>query len=88
MCYTICLTNSAEKSLSKLPSDVQTAVATTISSLKGNFRSLGVKKLCQQRNLHRISCKKDYRVIFTIDDESHVITVKWIRHRREAYRHL
>ncbi|HXW01074.1 MAG TPA: type II toxin-antitoxin system RelE/ParE family toxin [Anaerolineae bacterium] len=47
-------------------------------------RPSGVTKLRGTENEWRIRVG-DYRVIYEIDDDKHVVTILRIRHRREAY---
>jgi len=88
MKYRIRLESPAERDLGKLAPDLQRAAATIISSLEENPRSPKVKKLRHSQNLYRIPFKKDYRIVFRIDDESGVVLIVRIRHRSEAYRGL
>ena len=55
-----------------------------IDALTTNPRPPGVRKLRGAADLWRIRIG-DYRVLYRIDDQLHVVDVTHVRHRREAY---
>jgi mRNA interferase RelE/StbE len=83
--YSIGFARSARKELERLPGDVASRILTKIEMLAGNPRPLGVVKLQGQENLWRLRVG-DYRVVYSIDENSKAIDVSIIRHRRDVYR--
>jgi mRNA interferase RelE/StbE len=82
--YRIALTSSAEKELSRLPSQVVARIFPKIEGLAVEPRPHGCKKLRGGQDEWRIRVG-DYRVIYTIGDGARQIDVMRIAHRREAY---
>jgi mRNA interferase RelE/StbE len=82
--YRIALTSSAEKEISRLPSQVVARIFPKIESLAVKPRPHGCKKLRGGQDEWRIRVG-DYRVIYTIDDSTRQIDVTRVAHRREAY---
>jgi mRNA interferase RelE/StbE len=90
MQYQIDLKPCAARDLSRLARDVQKRVSVSIDSLKENPRSVGFKKLklsLHNQHLYRIRVGH-YRIIYQIDDKTHVVLVVTIQHRREDYRNI
>lgn len=56
-----------------------------IGALAGNPRPTGSEKLAGYNDRYRIR-QGTYRVVYSIDDESRVVEVFRIGHRREVYR--
>jgi mRNA interferase RelE/StbE len=82
--YQIIIKPSARKSLNTLPLEISTRINAKILSLASNPRPIGCLKLTGKDNNWRIRVG-DYRVIYTIDDNSYIIDIKTVRHRREIY---
>jgi mRNA interferase RelE/StbE len=82
--YWVALKSSAEKELLGLPDIVLTRIFTKIESLASNPRPTGSKKLRGGKDLWRIRVG-DSRAIYAIDDETKVVQVMRIAHRREVY---
>lgn len=85
MIYTILLTPAAERERRKLPSNIRMRIDQELLGLETNPRPLGVSKLAGGNNRWRIRVG-DYRVIYAIEDDTRLITVFRIAHRREVYR--
>ena len=83
--YRVLLERAAEKDLSRLSSEVHARVIVAVESLARNPRPLGCRKLAGSKNDWRIRVG-DYRVIYEIGDEIHIVRVHRVRHRREVYR--
>jgi mRNA interferase RelE/StbE len=83
--YRITFARSARKELEKLDVPTVNAIFPKIERLGGTPRPKGARKLHGEQNLWRIRVG-DYRVIYTIDDEAHLVDVVAVRHRSEAYR--
>ena len=83
--YKISVARSARKELQVLPLDVAERVLQKIESLAVFARPVGCKKLSGSVDLWRIRVG-DYRVVYRIDDERHMVDVTVVRHRRDVYR--
>ena len=83
--YTIDLRPRARRSLRQLDPPVRKAVAQIIDALTVDPRPPGFLPLTGQRPYLRVR-SGDYRIIYTVDDRSRVVTVAAIGHRREIYR--
>jgi mRNA interferase RelE/StbE len=85
--YSINFARSARKELEQISGDIASRILDKIESLAENPRPAGIIKLHGQKNLWRMRVG-DYRVIYSIDDQSEKIDISVIRHRREVYRGL
>ena len=83
--YAVTFVRSARKELEELPRSVVTRVVIRIESLGISPRPAGCRKLQGAADLYRIRVG-DYRVIYAVDDERHVVDVVAVRHRSDAYR--
>lgn len=84
MKYHIEFESRARKEFLDLPSNIQERLSTGIDDLENNPRPPGAKKLIGQEG-YRIR-KGDYRILYTIDDQSKLIRIYHLGHRREVYR--
>lgn len=84
--YRLLIKQSAAKELEAVArkSDRQRLVQ-RIGALAGNPRPTGSEKLAGYNDRYRIR-QGMYRVVYSIDDESRVVEVFRIGHRREVYR--
>jgi len=82
--YQVRIIPSAEKEMDKLPALIYRRISRKILLLEDNPRPRGAKKL-SDREEYRLRAG-DYRVLYTIDDKGHVVTVFAVGHRREVYR--
>jgi len=82
--YALTILRRAQKELSNLPQEPYIRVRDAIRQLAGEPRPSGSKKLTG-RTGWRIRVGS-YRVVYEIDDPSHLITVMHIGHRRDVYR--
>ncbi len=85
MSYHLVIANSAKRDMRRLEPSLQQRVAIRLQILSDTPRPSGVKKLRDRENQWRIRIG-DYRVIYEIDDDEHLIVILRIKHRREAYR--
>ena len=83
--YQVLLARSAEKDLSKVPSEVHGRLIAAIQGLGNNPRPAGSRKLAGTKSDWRIRVG-DYRVIYEITDSVRIVFINRVRHRREAYR--
>ena len=84
MNYEVRILRVAEKEMDKLPRAVHARIIRRILSFEDNPRPRGAKKLSGHEE-YRLRAG-DYRVLYTIDDKGHVVTVFAVGHRREVYR--
>ncbi len=87
MPYQLSVTNSAKKDIRRLPADIQRRVRQSINPLANEPRPAGSRKLRGAGTLYRIRVG-DYRVVYDVDDEAHMITIIRVGHRRDVYRNL
>ena len=83
--YRVLLERTAEKDLARLSSEIHDRIIVAIQALATNPRPHGCRKLAGSKHDWRIRVG-DYRVIYEIADESRVVRVNRVLHRREAYR--
>ena len=83
MKYEVRILRPAEKEMDELPGAVHARISGRILLLEDNPRPRGAKKL-SGREEYRLRVG-DYRVLYTIDDKRHVVTVFAVGHRREVY---
>jgi mRNA interferase RelE/StbE len=82
--YEIYIEHSVEKELRQIPKEDLKKISFHIRKLGINPRQ-GAKKLKGSQNDWRIRVG-DYRVIYEIDDNSKVIRLMKVSHRKSAYR--
>jgi len=83
--YEIVFARSARKELQAISTDVAERILEKIGLLASNPRPSGCKKLQGHSNLWRVRVG-EYRIIYSIDDDNHLIDISVVRHRSEAYR--
>lgn len=82
--YTVVITKSVQKLLSKMPDKLADLLENAMLNLEDNPRPFGNKKL-RGRNAYRIR-EGDYRIIYEINDKIITVTVTNVGHRKEIYR--
>ena len=85
--YQIDIRPRAARSLRQLDAPVRKAVAQVIDGLEADPRPAGATSLVGHRPYMCVR-SGDYRIIYAVNDETHVVTVAAIGHRREIYRNL
>ncbi|WP_086681653.1 type II toxin-antitoxin system RelE/ParE family toxin [Nostoc sp. T09] len=83
--YIVSFHRSAQKELEALPQEVISRVLPKIEELAVEPRPDGCKKLKGQEKSWRVRVG-DYRVIYSVDDDSRNVEIINIRHRSQAYR--
>jgi mRNA interferase RelE/StbE len=83
--YRVESAESAEQELLDLPPHEYRRAVKRIAALAQNPRPPGVRKITGRRNSWRIRAGQ-YRIIYEIDDDRRIVTVKRVRHRKDAYR--
>lgn len=82
--YSVRVLRRAMKDIANLPKDYAGLISRHIDRLGDNPRPPDAKKLRGTSNYSlRVGV---YRVLFDISDETRVVTVYRVKHRREAYR--
>ncbi|MDP2953841.1 MAG: type II toxin-antitoxin system RelE/ParE family toxin [Chloroflexota bacterium] len=74
---------SAQRDLRRLPSQVQTRLATPIQALAENPRPTGVRKLRGEEGTWRIRIGP-YRVVYDIHDERALVVILKVARRSET----
>ena len=81
--YLVRIKQSAEKEMDRLPAVTLRRVSAALLSLENNPRPRGYRKL-QGLELYRIRVG-DYRVLYTIADETRLVEIIAVGHRRDVY---
>ncbi|MCC5813942.1 MAG: type II toxin-antitoxin system RelE/ParE family toxin [Leptospira sp.] len=84
MSYNIQIKKSAEKDFKKIPIDDQSKIKDAILELEKDPRPSNCKKL-KNRPEYRIRIG-DYRVLYSINDESRELVISLLGHRRDIYK--
>jgi mRNA interferase RelE/StbE len=82
--YRISLSSRAGKETRKLERQILARVAKAIDSLADDPRPPGCHKVKSAENLWRIRVG-DWRIGYEVDDETRVVTIITVGHRREFY---
>ena len=84
--YQVQFTQTATDDLGRLSKSVAQRIFTKIRWLAENFNSLTHETLTGQwEGVYKFRVG-DYRVLYTFNQEEQLITVHFIRHRREVYK--
>ncbi|MGH2403950.1 MAG: type II toxin-antitoxin system RelE family toxin [bacterium] len=83
--YRLEVKRSAEKELRALSQELIDRIWTRIRALTTNPRPRGAKKLAGDVPGYRLRVG-DYRILYEIDDTERLVSVRQVRHRRDAYR--
>jgi len=84
MKYSIEITKNAEKELKALHPNIALRIGGKLLTLEENPRPAQSRKL-RDTAFYRLRVG-DYRIIYTIHDETHKVHILAIGHRREVYR--
>lgn len=82
--YTVVVSQTAEKELSRLPIRAVEKIVAVLKSLEDNPRPSGCKKLKGYKNLWRARVG-DYRIVYSIDDIILLVDVREVGHRKDIY---
>ncbi len=85
MAYSVRVLPAALKSLKRLPADVRRRIVERVSALAEDPRPAGSLKLRGADDLYRFRVR-DYRVLYSIEDELLTVLVVRVGHRRDVYR--
>jgi len=85
--YKILAERKVEKQLRRLPKDVFEDVVSAIQALAENPRPRGARKLRGVSDGWRIVVRKDYRVLYTVNDRTKEVRIfKVVRRSKETYK--
>ena len=85
--YRVVVKPSVEKDLRSVRPAVVARVFAVIDELREEAFPRGCVKLVGTEGLYRVRLGQ-YRVIYAVDGSARLITVHYVRHRREVYRVL
>jgi mRNA interferase RelE/StbE len=84
--YALEFAPKAIRSLGKLDRSVAERIRAAAEALRDEPRPPGARMLTGMHGVWRIRVAKDYRIVYTLDDDRLVILVVDAGHRREIYR--
>ncbi len=84
-CYELLWKKSAEKDLRKIDQQQIRRLVREVELLAKNPFASQYRKLRDTEHIYRIRVG-DYRIIYEVDTKDKVVTIYYIRHRKEAYR--
>jgi mRNA interferase RelE/StbE len=73
--------------VAQLPPKIRRQVTERLRKLADNPRPQDVKMLRGQQKVYRVD-SGEYRIVYEIDDEEKRVTVRVVKHRKDAYRNL
>lgn len=85
--YTLIIDQAAQKTLRRLPRDLQERLGRAILVLETNPKPNNSRQLEGFQNVYRLRVG-DWRIVYTIEDERLVITVIRVGSRGNVYRRL
>ena len=86
MPYRVAFERTAERSLARLPIEIQRRIVKRMTALVDDPRPQGAKALQGNEAGYLRIRVGDYRVVYTVDDNVLLVLVVRIGHRREVYR--
>lgn len=86
MTYDVRLESGAEHDLSHIPRDVMGRIDSKLIALGNNPRPRGVVKLQGREGAGWRIRVGEYRILYTVDDDAHIVSVYRIRPRGNAYK--
>ena len=86
-CYSLVFRQSVEKDLASLPKQAVSRILDRFESLKSDPFSVKSRKLQGAERLYRVRVG-DYRIVYEVDTDALLITIHYVRHRRDVYRNL
>ena len=82
--YRVELVRSSARELERLPVPARQRVLRAIQGLQKVPRPTGSRKLTGAEATYRLRVGP-YRVVYEVDDRSHLVLITRIRHRKDAY---
>jgi mRNA interferase RelE/StbE len=85
--YEIAVTRTARKALTeRLPFDVVVGASELMhGALSENPHRLGKELEPPYNGIYSARLMREWRILYVIDDKQHRVTIRDIRHRRDAY---
>jgi len=84
--YRLVIKASAAKELERVePKRLRQRLAAALERLALDPRPAGCEKLAGVHDAYRLR-QGDYRAVFAVDDQTRVVTIVKVGHRREVYR--
>ena len=83
--YQLEVKRKAVKELSRVRPDIGIRLLQSIESLASDPRPRQSHKLSESENSYRLRVG-DYRILYQVDDETGLVTIFKVGHRREVYR--
>ncbi len=84
--YTLEFAPAAPRALHKLDRQIAKRIKAATEMLRDDPRPAGARMLAGMHGVWRIRVAKDYRVLYTVNDDRLVVLVVDAGHRREIYR--
>jgi mRNA interferase RelE/StbE len=84
--YTLEFAPAATRALDKLDRQIAKRIKAATEMLRDDPRPAGARMLAGMHGVWRIRVAKDYRVLYTVNDDRLVVLVVDAGHRREIYR--
>ncbi len=84
--YALEFAPKAVRSLGKLDRQIAEHIKAAAEALRDDPRPAGARMLTGMHGVWRIRVAKDYRIVYTLDDDRQLILVVDAGHRREIYR--
>jgi mRNA interferase RelE/StbE len=85
--YQVVAIAKVEKQIGGFPRDIATAIDRAIQALSAEPRPRGCRKIAGSAADYRIVVRKDYRILYTVDDERRLVTVYHVgRREKDTYR--
>ena len=82
--YEVIIESKAAKQIRRFPKEIVKRLEKVLAALRANPRPHACEKLTGTDGWRiRVG---DYRILYAIDDESELVTIYKVSHRREAYR--
>jgi len=82
--YKITFARSASKELNDLPANLIRRIVARIDALAKEPRPSGCRKIKGETDLWRVRIG-DYRVVYSVDDQTRAVDIVRVRHRSRAY---
>jgi mRNA interferase RelE/StbE len=83
--YSLRLKASVEKDLRRIPTNARMRCLERIDALPANPRPRGATRVTGSEHTYRLRAGT-YRVVYQVDDNERLVTVEYVRHRKDAYR--
>lgn len=83
--YRVIVSKKVQKMIDAIPQKFRDEIEEIIESLSYNPRPHGTVKLTGFKDTYRIRLA-DYRVVYSINDDTIVVTIEKVEHRKDIYR--